>query len=150
MPEEEKIKSSEKQVDLDTSGPEVDVVLEESKEEVVDHRTQQAHTNLPFPIPSAARGPYVSAVLRCPQDFRHVGADGRVRLVSCNLLRHLYVCLDQIEFVSIHRCSLRAGSLIMRSHRRLSCRGTCEQTQCGVWEAKFFDFLICLAYYPLA
>ena len=36
MPEEEKIKSSEKQVDLDTSGPEVDVVLEESKEEVVD------------------------------------------------------------------------------------------------------------------
>ena len=36
MPEEEKIKSSEKQVDLDTSGPEVDVVLEESKEEVVN------------------------------------------------------------------------------------------------------------------
>ena len=36
MPEEEKLKSSEKQVDLDTSGPEVDVVLEESKEEVVD------------------------------------------------------------------------------------------------------------------
>ena len=36
MPEEEKVKSSEKQVDLDTSGPEVDVVLEESKEEVVD------------------------------------------------------------------------------------------------------------------
>ncbi len=36
MPEEEKLKSSEKQVDLDTSGPEVDVVLEESKEEVVE------------------------------------------------------------------------------------------------------------------
>ncbi len=36
MPEEEKLKSSEKQVDLDTSGPEVDVVLEESKEEVVN------------------------------------------------------------------------------------------------------------------
>ena len=36
MPEEEKVKSSEKQVDLDTSGPEVDVVLEESKEEVVN------------------------------------------------------------------------------------------------------------------
>jgi len=35
MPEEEKVKSSEKQVDLDTSGPEVDVVLEESKEETV-------------------------------------------------------------------------------------------------------------------
>jgi hypothetical protein len=35
MPEEEKIKSSEKQVDLDTSGPEVDVTLEESKEETV-------------------------------------------------------------------------------------------------------------------
>ena len=36
MPEEEKLKPSEKQVDLDTSGPEVDVVLEENKEEVVD------------------------------------------------------------------------------------------------------------------
>ena len=35
MPEEEKLKSSEKQVDLDTSGPEVDVTLEESKEETV-------------------------------------------------------------------------------------------------------------------
>ena len=35
MPEEEKLKSSEKQVDLDTSGPEGDVTLEESKEEVV-------------------------------------------------------------------------------------------------------------------
>ena len=35
MPEEEKIKSSEKPVDLDTSGPEVDVTLEESKEETV-------------------------------------------------------------------------------------------------------------------
>ncbi len=33
--EKEKIKPSEKQVDLDTSGPEVDVTLEESKEEVV-------------------------------------------------------------------------------------------------------------------
>ena len=36
MPEEEKLKPSEKQVDLDTSGPEVDVTLEETKEEVVD------------------------------------------------------------------------------------------------------------------
>ena len=37
MPEEEKtLRSSEKPVDLDTSGPEVDVTLEESKEEVVD------------------------------------------------------------------------------------------------------------------
>ena len=35
MPEEEKIRSSEKPVDLDTSGPEVDVTLEESKEETV-------------------------------------------------------------------------------------------------------------------
>ena len=35
MPEEEKIKSSEKQVDLDTSGPEVDVTLEDTKEEAV-------------------------------------------------------------------------------------------------------------------
>lgn len=35
MPEEEKIKSSEKPVDLDTSGPEVDVTLEETKEEAV-------------------------------------------------------------------------------------------------------------------
>ena len=35
MPEEEKIRSSEKPVDLDTSGPEVDVTLEESKEEAV-------------------------------------------------------------------------------------------------------------------
>jgi hypothetical protein len=35
MPEE-KLKPSEKQVDLDTSGPEVDVTLEETKEEVVD------------------------------------------------------------------------------------------------------------------
>jgi len=33
--EKEKLKPSEKQVDLDTSGPEVDVTLEESKEEVV-------------------------------------------------------------------------------------------------------------------
>ncbi len=35
MPEEEKLKPSEKQVDLDTSGPEVDVTLEDTKEEVV-------------------------------------------------------------------------------------------------------------------
>ena len=35
MPEEEKLKSSEKQVDLDTSGPEVDVTLEDTKEEAV-------------------------------------------------------------------------------------------------------------------
>ena len=37
MPEEEKKKKpSEIPVDIDTSGPEVDVTLEESKEEVVD------------------------------------------------------------------------------------------------------------------
>ena len=35
MPEEEKLRPSEKQVDLDTSGPEVDVTLEETKEEAV-------------------------------------------------------------------------------------------------------------------
>jgi hypothetical protein len=35
MPEEEKIRSSEKPVDLDTSGPEVDVTLEDTKEETV-------------------------------------------------------------------------------------------------------------------
>ena len=35
MPEEEKLKPGEKPVDLDTSGPEVDVILEESKEETV-------------------------------------------------------------------------------------------------------------------
>ena len=33
--EKEKLKPSEKQVDLDTSGPEVDVTLEETKEEAV-------------------------------------------------------------------------------------------------------------------
>ncbi len=36
MPEEEKLRPGEKPVDLDTSGPEVDVTLEETKEEVVD------------------------------------------------------------------------------------------------------------------
>ena len=36
MPEEKKLKPSEIQVELDTSGPEVDVTLEETKEEVVD------------------------------------------------------------------------------------------------------------------
>jgi hypothetical protein len=35
MPEEEKLRPSEKPVDLDTSGPEVDVTLEETKEEAV-------------------------------------------------------------------------------------------------------------------
>jgi hypothetical protein len=35
MPEEKKLKSSEIQVDLDTSGPEVDVTLEDTKEEAV-------------------------------------------------------------------------------------------------------------------
>ena len=35
MPEEEKLRPGEKPVDLDTSGPEVDVTLEESKEETV-------------------------------------------------------------------------------------------------------------------
>ena len=49
MPEEEKLRPSEKQVDLDTSGPEVDVTLEESKEEtVVDtapETTEQENSN---------------------------------------------------------------------------------------------------------
>jgi hypothetical protein len=36
MPEEKKLKPSEIQVDLDTSGPEVDVTLDETKEETVD------------------------------------------------------------------------------------------------------------------
>jgi len=35
MPEEEKLRPGEKPVDLDTSGPEVDVTLEETKEEAV-------------------------------------------------------------------------------------------------------------------
>ena len=35
MPEEEKKKPSEKQVDIDTSGPEVDVAVEETKDEAV-------------------------------------------------------------------------------------------------------------------
>jgi len=35
MPEEKKLRPSEKQVDLDTSGPEVDVTLEDTKEEYV-------------------------------------------------------------------------------------------------------------------
>ena len=35
MPEEEKIRSSEKPVELDTSGPEVDVTLEDTNEEAV-------------------------------------------------------------------------------------------------------------------
>jgi hypothetical protein len=35
MPEEEKLKPGDKPVDLDTSGPEVDVTLEETKEEAV-------------------------------------------------------------------------------------------------------------------
>ena len=35
MPEEEKKKPSEKLVDIDTSGPEVDVAVEETKEEAV-------------------------------------------------------------------------------------------------------------------
>ena len=35
MPEEEKVKPSEKLVDIDTSGPETDVAVEEVKEEAV-------------------------------------------------------------------------------------------------------------------
>ena len=35
MPEEEKVKKSEILVDIDTSGPEVDVAVEEVKEEAV-------------------------------------------------------------------------------------------------------------------
>ena len=35
MPEEEKLKPSEKLVDIDTSGPEADVAVEEAKEEAV-------------------------------------------------------------------------------------------------------------------
>jgi len=41
MPEEEKIKSSEKPVDVDTSGPEVDVTVEEPKEEAVVETKEQ-------------------------------------------------------------------------------------------------------------
>ena len=35
MPEQEKVKSSEKLVDIDTSGPEKEVAVEEVKEEAV-------------------------------------------------------------------------------------------------------------------
>ena len=41
MPEEEKIKPSEKLVDIDTSGPEKDVAVEEVKEETVVETKEQ-------------------------------------------------------------------------------------------------------------
>ena len=41
MPEEEKVKPSEKPVDVDTSGPEVDVTVEESKEEALVETKEQ-------------------------------------------------------------------------------------------------------------
>ena len=42
MPEEEKIKQEDPKVDLDTSGPEVDVTLpEEKKEEVIETKEQE-------------------------------------------------------------------------------------------------------------
>ena len=45
MPEENKIKKEEVQVDLDTSGPEVDVTLPEEKEEqVVETGTTEQET----------------------------------------------------------------------------------------------------------
>ena len=45
MPEEEKKKPSEKSVDIDTSGPEVDVAVEEVKEEaVVDTAPEKEET----------------------------------------------------------------------------------------------------------
>ena len=44
--EKEKLKPSEKQVDLDTSGPEVDVTLEESKEEAVIDTAPKEETTI--------------------------------------------------------------------------------------------------------
>ena len=44
MPEEKKLKPSEIQVELDTSGPEVDVTLEETKEEAVDTAPETTDT----------------------------------------------------------------------------------------------------------
>jgi len=44
MPEEEKLRPSEKQVDLDTSGPEVDVTLEDTKEEAVVNTAPETTT----------------------------------------------------------------------------------------------------------
>ena len=41
MPEEEKVKPSEKLVDIDTSGPEKDVAVEEVKEEAVVETKEQ-------------------------------------------------------------------------------------------------------------
>ena len=41
MPEEEKVKPSEKLVDIDTSGPETDVAVEEVKEEAVVETTEE-------------------------------------------------------------------------------------------------------------
>ena len=41
MPEEEKVKPSEKLVDIDTSGPEKDVTVEEVKEEAVVETKEQ-------------------------------------------------------------------------------------------------------------
>ena len=42
MPEENKIKKEDPKVDLDTSGPEVDVTLpEEKKEEVIENKEQE-------------------------------------------------------------------------------------------------------------
>ena len=44
MPEEEKVKPSEKLVDIDTSGPETDVAVEEVKEEAVVETKEQEPT----------------------------------------------------------------------------------------------------------
>ena len=46
MPEEEKVKPSEKLVDIDTSGPEKDVAVEEVKEEAVVETKEQEIKNL--------------------------------------------------------------------------------------------------------
>ena len=41
MPEENKIKKEDPKIDIDTSGPEVDIVLPEEKEEKVVETTEQ-------------------------------------------------------------------------------------------------------------
>ena len=45
MPEEVKVKPSEKLVDIDTSGPETDVAVEEVKEEAVVETKEEEPTN---------------------------------------------------------------------------------------------------------
>jgi len=55
MPEENKIKKEDPQVDLDTSGPEVDVTLPEDKTEVVTEQEpvkEEMQSWLPNPLPA--------------------------------------------------------------------------------------------------